>query len=536
MESFIEKNRKKDNKSEINAIILAAGVGLRLVPINNKVPKAMLCVNGKPLIERQIEHLHEVGIKDICIVVGFKKELFFYLIEKYGVKLVNNDCFVEKNNLHSLSLVVEYINNTYIIPSDIWCRKNPFKHQEDASWYMVSNRVDNESCVRIDSNDNLNVVSPKIGGNAMLGICYLDYKDSNITRERIGNMSNLAAYDNAFWEKVLYNGNVINIKGKPVSCADYVEINTYEQLRELDSSSEQLKSNAIKLICNTFDVNEYEITDINVLKKGMTNKSFLFSCKKNKYIMRIPGEGTDQLVNRAHEAYIYSAIMEKDICDDVVYINSKNGYKITRFISDSRPCNPYDINDVKLCMQKLKEFHSLELSVNHYFDIFEQIEFYESLWDGNKSCYKDYEKTKAMVFKLRKYIDKNKEKYCLSHIDAVPDNFLIYTDNKGSNNVRLIDWEYAGMQDPHIDIAMFCIYSLYNKRQIDRTINIYFENKCPQTTRIKIYCYIAACGLLWSNWCEYKRMLGVEFGEYSLWQYKYAKKYSRILKEEIGVC
>ena len=101
-------------------------------------------------------------------------------------------------------------------------------------------------------------------------------------------------------------------------------------------------------------------------------------------------------------------------------------------------------------------------------------------------------------------------------------------------DIRLIDWEYAGMQDPHVDIAMFCIYALYNKRQVDRLINIYFENKCPDEIRIKIYCYIAACGLLWSNWCEYKRSLGVEFGEYSLRQYRYAKDYYKIVMEELN--
>lgn len=55
--------------------------------------------------------------------------------------------------------------------------------------------------------------------------------------------------------------------------------------------------------------------------------------------------------------------------------------------------------------------------------------------------------------------------------------------------------------------------------------------QCPKERRLKIYCYIAACGLLWSNWCEYKRNLGVEFGEYSLKQYRYAKDFYRIVKE-----
>ena len=119
----------------------------------------------------------------------------------------------------------------------------------------------------------------------------------------------------------------------------------------------------------------------------------------------------------------------------------------------------------------------------------------------------------------------------LTHIDAVPDNFL-FVPGEGGESIRLIDWEYAGMQDPHVDIAMFCIYALYDRAQVDRLIDLYFPEGCADAVRVKIYGYIAACGLLWSNWCEYKRMLGVEFGEYSLRQYQYAKEYYQIVCRE----
>ena len=110
----------------------------------------------------------------------------------------------------------------------------------------------------------------------------------------------------------------------------------------------------------------------------------------------------------------------------------------------------------------------------------------------------------------------------------------LFVEENGKEEIRLIDWEYAGMQDPHVDIAMFCIYSLYKKEQVDHLIDLYFEGNCDDRTRIKIYCYIAVCGLLWSNWCEYKRKLGVEFGEYSLRQYRYAKDYYKIVQQELG--
>ena len=65
-------------------------------------------------------------------------------------------------------------------------------------------------------------------------------------------------------------------------------------------------------------------------------------------------------------------------------------------------------------------------------------------------------------------------------------------------------------------------------------IDDYFEGACSKSIRIKIYAYIAICGFLWSNWCEYKSICGVEFGEYSLRQYRYAKDYYRIVKEELS--
>ena len=184
-------------------------------------------------------------------------------------------------------------------------------------------------------------------------------------------------------------------------------------------------------------------------------------------------------------------------------------------------------------MRKLRQFHEMHLKVSHRFDLYEQIDFYESLWGNVPSMYKDYQDTKRNVLSLRSYIESHVTQEVLTHIDAVPDNFLFTTDSNGNESIRIIDWEYAGMQDPHVDIAMFCIYSFYDKDDIDKTIADYFPKDCPKSTKIKIYCYVATCGLLWSNWCEYKRNLGIDFGEYSLKQYRYAKDYYRIVKDEL---
>ena len=301
----------------------------------------------------------------------------------------------------------------------------------------------------------------------------------------------------------------------------------------MDGESNHLKSDALDVIAEIFQAKPEDIVDITVLKKGMTNRSFLFSVHGEKYIMRIPGEGTDQLINRQQEAEVFRTISGLGLCDDPVYINPANGYKITKFLEGIRVCDADSIPDLRRCMEKLRSFHQMKLKVDHTFDIFGQIEFYETLWEGQPSMYKDYKQTKDNVLSLKPFIDSLEKAWCLTHIDAVPDNFLFYTPSDGAEEeLQLTDWEYSGMQDPHVDIAMFCIYSLYNKKQVDRLIDIYFQNQCDRTTRAKIYAYIAACGLLWSNWCEFKRNLGVEFGEYSLRQYRFAKDYYRYAIKE----
>ena len=520
------------NRTPKRAIILAAGFGMRMVPINTEMPKGLLEVNGEPLIERIIKQLHEVGIQEIYVVVGFMKEKYEYLMDEYGVELVVNPDYASKNNLHSLKLVKEHLENAYIVPCDIWCDRNPFHRHELYSWYMVSDLVDNESNVRVNRKMELVTVPENAGGNAMIGICYLVKEDADTVAERMDELCKNQRYDGAFWEEALYNKNRMIVAACVIHSTNVVEINTYEQLREIDSNSNQLKTDAIQVICAALETSPEYITGITVLKKGMTNRSFLFTCKDKKYIMRIPGEGTDQLINRRQEASVYHAIADKNICDDIAYINPENGYKITEFLEGARVCDPTDYEDVKKCMSRLRDFHAMKLKVAHEFDIFGQMEFYETLWDGTPSVYKDYEKTKANIWSLRPYIDAHSGEKILTHIDAVPDNFL-FVQRDGKEGIRLIDWEYAGMQDPHVDIAMFCIYSLYNKRQVDRLIAAYFTDGCDDATRIKIYCYIAACGLLWSNWCEYKRNLGVEFGEYSLRQYRYANDYYRIVQDEL---
>lgn len=516
-----------------NAVILAAGYGMRMVPINTEISKGLLEVHGKPLIERQIEHLQEAGVKNIYIVVGYMKEQYEYLMDQYNVHLIVNMSYAEKNNLFSLLKASAYISNTYIVPCDIYARENPFSSCEMYSWYMVSDEMAPSSTVRVNHNGKFSPVPAYKEGNRMIGISYIDKEDAPVFMKQLQAKAGEPGSSHCFWEDALFGAGAgfgpFSLLPKVISSSQVVEIDTYEQLREIDENSNQLNTPAIQTISEAMNIKPEEIVNIRVLKKGMTNRSFLFEARGQKYIMRIPGEGTDQLINRKEEAQVYEVISPLHLSDDIVYINPENGFKITRFLEDTHTCDPDNPEELQACMRVLRSFHRKQLKVDHDFDVFGQIEFYESLRNG-PSVFRDYGKTKADVLRLKPFIEALDKDCCLCHIDAVPDNFLI----EKNGNIRLIDWEYAGNQDPHLDLAMFCVYAMYDKEQTDRLIDLYFgldeENPKPdETTRYKIYAYIAMSGLLWSNWCEFKRTLGLEFGVYAIKQYRFAKEYARLV-------
>lgn len=504
------------------AVILAAGAGLRMVPINREISKGLLEVHGETLVERLICQLQAVGITEIYVVVGFMKEKYEYLIDRYGVELIVNRDYAVYNNLHSLAKAGAHLEQAYIVPCDLWCSENPFSQYEFYAWYMVGRELEEKSNITINRKGELTAVDAGKSGNRMVGIAYLDVQAACILRERLAAFSQNAAYNDSFWEEGLYEKRGMAVAGR-LARGRIVEINSYEELRLLDPNSVHLDSDAINLAAGVFHTVRQEIADIQVLKAGMTNRSFLFSYQGKRYIMRIPGEGTDRMINREQEYQVYQVVQREKICDDVKYMNPKNGYKITAYLEEARNCRADNREDVAACMKYLRAFHEKKLQVPHTFDLFGKIEFYETLWNGKPSVYDDYPETKRGVMELKAYIDAQEKDRVLTHIDAVPDNFLI-----SDGEIRLIDWEYAGMQDPHLDIAMFAVYAMYDREQVEMLIDLYFTEGVSKSVRMKIYCYIAAAGLLWSNWCEYKRQLGVEFGEYALRQYRYAKEYYRL--------
>ncbi|MCL2564648.1 MAG: NTP transferase domain-containing protein [Defluviitaleaceae bacterium] len=516
-----------------NAVILAAEVGSRYIQMAVETPKGLLEMYGKPIIERHIEQLIEKGITDIVIVTGYKKEKFEYLKARYGVRLVYNPAYAVKNSLASLYRVMPYLNSTYVLLPDTWIEENIFNTHEARSWHscLYFDGSTDDWCVSASKDDRIKSI--ETGGRdtrVMMGPAYFSPAFSAKFKRLVVDYYYRSGTETYYWEHVLKeNLDTLPIymnkqSGNVYGFESLKELSLFELSGKLDDKIKDI----VSVACN---VPRDKVEDITPIKEGMTNNSFIFSYEGRKYIVRTPGEGTDMLIDRKKEYDVYQAINPLIISDDIVYIDPETGIKITKYFDNARNCNPSNFSGVALCMKKLREFHEANVEAAHTFDIFERLEFYESLWGGADSYYYNYKETKANIMGMKGYIDSVPKVWTLCHIDSVPDNFL-FIRNEGKREIRLIDWEYAGMQDGHIDIAMFAIYSGYNRKQIDKLIDSYFVEGCPAAIRVKMYAYVAVCGLLWSNWCEYKRRMGVEFGEYTLRQYRYARDFYKIFNAE----
>lgn len=96
---------------DMNAVILAASRGLQLGELTNNIPKTMLKVNGQPILHTLIQQFNNIGIKDITVVRGYKKET----IDLPNIKTIDNDSYNITTDLDSLSLAINEINGTTII-------------------------------------------------------------------------------------------------------------------------------------------------------------------------------------------------------------------------------------------------------------------------------------------------------------------------------------------------------------------------------------------------------------------------------------
>ncbi|MDR1441281.1 MAG: phosphotransferase [Bifidobacteriaceae bacterium] len=272
-------------------------------------------------------------------------------------------------------------------------------------------------------------------------------------------------------------------------------------------------------------VDEQEIEEIAPLAGGMTNTSFTFRLDGRAYVIRLPGPGTESLIDRSAERGAYGALAGHGLTDEVVALDAL-GRRITVFYEDARQADPASDHDLATSMGLVRRLHELDLPLERQFGIETMISQYEELCAGiGQPPYPNLTRTRPWVAELQDFKRDLEvpEVYC--HGDMAPVNVLILE----RGGAKLIDYEYSGRADPIMDVAMYGIFSYYSRERLELSLRLYLGRRATQAEFARLYLYTALAGYLWSLWAHYKKQSGQDFGGYGLEMYNYMRRYYRYL-------
>lgn len=530
------KGKKTLDKYKVdNAIIMAAGMSTRLAPLSFDKPKGLFEVKGEILIERQIRQLKEAGIDNIVIVLGYKKESFFYLSEKYGVKIIINPFFNVKNNCETLYLAREYLQNSYICSCDQYFTVNPFNKYEFHSFYTGikgKNKI-GEPNVKVGNNGKImSFTDGEFGGAILLGFSYWDKKFSNSFKELLVKHHFINDYNNDFWEELFFD-NINQLPNMYISFRNeqtIFEFDNFEQLKTFDEKYvENTTSSIMKNISDVLGCKEGEIKEFLPIKEGMTNTSYTFIVKGKKYVYRHPGDGTEKIIQRKNEKK--SLILAKELGIDPTYIfmDSIKGWKISSFADDCREPDYKSFEDSKLIIKKMKELHNQKRIVDWQFKPWEDSLIMEKFVKKNTDfLMTDFEQLKNDIYKIYSGVkDDGLTEKCFCHCDTYKPNWLI---NK-KHDVILIDWEYAGLADPAVDVCYYIVDAMYDFDDAIKFIDEYIGDKNNKLLKKHYLAYVSIVAYYWFVWALYREACGAIMGEALYNWYFMAKKYAKYVLE-----
>lgn len=513
-----------------NAVIMAAGMSSRFAPLSYEKPKGLLVVKGEVLIEREIKQLHEAGITDIIVVVGYMKEKFFYLEEKYGVKIVINDDYYKYNNTSSLIRVLDSINNTYICSSDNYFVDNVFEPYVYRSYYsaVYTDEKTDEYCLHFDKSGLIKKVD--FGGEKawyMLGHVYFDRDFSSkfkkiLTEEYPNQKTKEQLWENLYIRYI----EELHLYIRKYDSDKVLEFDSLDELRDFDSEYiNNIDSAIMSNICYVLNCEKTDICGIKPINSGLTNRSFRFTVNRKEYVYRHPGQGTEKYINRSGEAESMRIVSGMGMDDTYIFMDKASGWKISRYIEDAREMDYHNQQDVEKAIRMIRFLHDSSIEVDYDFDIWKRTEeFIDRLKQEKHFETADSKEHFDLINKVKNLIAKDGySRKCLCHNDCYSPNFLLDKNNK----MYLIDWEYSGNDDPASDLGTFICCSDYTFEEAVGIIKLYLGRDASEGEIVHYLGYVAVAAYYWYVWALYQELKGNPMGEWMYLWHKYSFLYAK---------
>lgn len=513
-----------------NAVILAAGGSDISAKSVYSMPKGLYIKNGETLIERQIRQLREAGIQDITVVVGYKQEMYFFLAEKWNVTLeINPD--LKKNNIFSLYIARHHLGSTYICNCDNYFKENPFSQYEFNSFHATVYKEDahNELLVRKNSSGRiLEVFSGAKTGECIYGHAYLDRELSRRLVDYLKNEIDDFRVNAMFWKEFISrHTDDLDMYVREYSADFLYEFDSIQEIQNIDSLFlENVSKKINRKICEVLGCNDNEIRNIVILQKGLTNVLFTFMARGEKYIFRYPGESSSFFIYRKNEVRAQQIAARARVDNTYVYID-ETGIKISKYIDNAKDLNRvyyHDIDLMKLLARQIRKFHDESHGMTDWKE-FEYNPLYQTerlMQEASKmkgNLFEIFREEWDAIRKLFAYTEKDNIPKTMCHNDINADNCLLR-----DCSFDIIDWEFAGWNDPAYDFGRVIAGYAFDDPAIDAVLEAYFGRLATPLERLHWIAYMGIHNWYYVGWATYKESINESSRDWMLFFYNQVKR------------
>ena len=259
--------------------------------------------------------------------------------------------------------------------------------------------------------------------------------------------------------------------------------------------------NVISALCNVHGFETIKTEDCKITRLGgMTNLVHLVETRDSKIIVRIPGEGTENYINRATELTNATAAWRAGISAEIIWADVKTGVMISRAIDGVETMTPALFRtrsgSATRAGKAFAKLHNSGETFDFRFELFTMIEDYLKVLSTKDAELPDgyYDIVKA-ANPVKEVVEATPMPLVPCHCEPLCENFL--DDGK---NMWIVDWEYSGMNDPLWDLGDLSVEAGMNDIQEAELLSAYFGVEPTAAQKGRVVIYKAMCDLLWTLW------------------------------------
>jgi thiamine kinase-like enzyme len=233
---------------------------------------------------------------------------------------------------------------------------------------------------------------------------------------------------------------------------------------------------------------------------GLTNLVFRIDTGKDRYVLRIPGEGTEAYINREVEIHNARVAARAGVSAEVIYADTASGVMLCRHIDGIVTMTPQEFGRREGAAARagraLQQMHAWPETFEFRFELFSMIDEYLEILDERKAeLPPGYADVVESAQPVRAALERNPVQLAPCHCDPLCENFL-----DSGERMWIVDWEYSGMNDPLWDLGDLSVEAGFTAAQDMELMRAYCGREPRQAEVGRMVIYKAMCDLLWTLW------------------------------------